>query len=192
MKKNKTTVRKNGQLFGKMDILKYFFEEPEREFHLREIARVNRLAASTASKYLSTLIKNKIITSRRSKGFSIFKSNTSNAIYKDFKLLYNIYQIRSSGLIDFLAEEFNQPSAIILFGSFRKSENIPGSDIDIFIETAGKKELELSKFEKKLGHPIQLFQFSRKEVEQMKSKNKELLNNIVNGIVLEGFFEVFK
>ena len=34
----KTTVRKNGQLFEKMDILEYFLDEPEREFHLREIA----------------------------------------------------------------------------------------------------------------------------------------------------------
>ena len=187
----KTNVRKNGQLFEKMDILRHFFEEPEREFHLREIARLIGSAPSTASKYISELVEIKIITARSSKGFKLFKSNTENALYNDCKLFYNIHQIRNSGLIEFLVEEFNHPKAIVLFGSFRKSENIPESDIDIFIETARKKEPNLTKFEKKIGHPVQLFQFSRNEIGQMKSRNKELLNNIVNGIVLEGFFEVF-
>jgi|TARA_B100001971_G_C18235728_1_gene567046 predicted nucleotidyltransferase/predicted transcriptional regulator len=189
--KNKTTVRKNGQLFGKMDILKCFFEEPEREFHLRELARSANLAPSTISEHLSELVKIGIITSKTDKGFKLFRSNAEIALYKDTKLSYNMYQIRNSGLIDYLIDEFNYPKTIILFGSFRKSENIPGSDIDIFIESAIKKQLDMSRFEKKLKHSIQLFQRSKKDIEKMKSKNKELLNNIINGIVLEGFFEVF-
>lgn len=185
----KTDVLKNGQVFDKMDILKYFFEEPEREFHLREIARLASLSPSTASEHLSSLVANKIITVKSSKGFRIFRANTSSVLYKDAKLFYNIFNIRNSGLINYLIEEFNHPKAIILFGSFRKSENIPASDIDIFVETPVKKELDVSSFERKLKHTIQLFQFSMKD---MKKKNKELLNNIANGMVLEGFFEVFK
>ena len=188
----KTTVRKNGHMFDKMDILKYFFEEPEREFHLREIARLAGLSPSTASEHLSSLVANKVITAKASKGFKIFKPNTSNVLYKDAKLFYNIFCIRNSGLIDYLIEEFTHPKSVILFGSFRKSENIPASDIDIFIETPVKKEIDMSVFEKKLRHTVQLFQFSRKDMENMKKENKELFNNIANGIVLEGFFEVFK
>ena len=192
MSKIKTTVRKSGQLFEKIDTLEYFFEEPEREFHLREIARLSKLAPSTLSKYLKKLAAENIILIRKSKGFSIFKSNNENALYKDMKLFYNLINIRKSGLIEYLADEFNQPKAIILFGSFRKSENIPKSDIDLFIESEVKKNPDLSKFEKKLSHPIQLFQFSRNEIENLKAKNKELLNNILNGILLEGFFEVYR
>lgn len=192
MVKMKTAVRKNGQPFAKMDILKYFFEEPEREFHLREIARLIRLAPSTASKYLAKLDAEKIILTKKSKGFRIFKSNSENVLYKDAKLFYNLMNIRNSGLIDYLMEEFNHPKAIILFGSFRKAENIAKSDIDIFIEAEAKKNPDLSSFEKKLNHPIQLFQFSGKEIDKMKITSKELLNNIINGILLEGFFEAFK
>ena len=180
---NQTTVQKKEQLFGKIDTLRYFFEEPEREFHLREFARLIRHSPSTTAKYLSELLKNGVLITRKNKGLLLYKSNTENRLYKDTKLFYNLQIIRSSGLIDYLIEEFNHPKVIILFGSFRKSENIPESDMDIFVETAIKRELDLSQFEKKLKHPIQLFQFSSKELEEMKSKNKELLNNILNGII---------
>ena len=188
----KTSVRKNGHMFGKMNILEYFFEEPEREFHLREIARLAGISPSTASNYLSEFAKKGVITSKNEKGFSIFKSNPEDKLYKDMKLFYNLYRIRASGLIDYLATEFNHPKAIILFGSFRKSENIKSSDTDLFIETSVKRNPNLSGFERRLGHPVHLFQFSSKEVEGMKEKNKELLNSIINGILLEGFFEVFR
>ena len=100
---------------------------------MRELARLSKLAPSTVSKYLKKLAAEKIILVKKSKGFSIFKSNGENATYKDMKLFYNLINLRKSGLIDRLSEEFNHPKAIILFGSFRKAENIPESDIDIFI-----------------------------------------------------------
>ena len=175
-----------------MDILKHFFEEPEKEFHLREIARLSRLAPSTASKHLSNMAKSELLILRSDKGFSLFRSNTENTVYRDFKLFYNLLKIRNCGLIDFLAEEFNHPKCILLFGSFRKGENSKGSDIDIFIETPSKKETDVSKFEKALGHSIHLLQFSSSEIELMKTKNKEMLNSIINGISLYGYFEVFK
>lgn len=187
-----SSVRKNGHLFEKMDILNYFFEEPERKFHLRELARLARLAPSTVSKNLEQLVKKRILISKKDKGFKLFSANSENHLYRDLKLFYNIFQIRISGLVDHIIEIFNQPKSIILFGSFRKGENIPRSDIDIFIEVTAKKELDLSKFEGKLGHKIQLFQFTSKEISAMQKNNKELFNNIANGIVLEGFFEVFK
>ncbi len=34
--------------------------------------------------------------------------------------------------------------------------------------------------------------FVEKDINKLKEKNKELLNNIINGITLYGFFEVFK
>ena len=60
----KTTVRKNEQLFEKMDVLTHFFENHEREFHLREIARLIGLAPSTVSKYLNSFVNEKILITR--------------------------------------------------------------------------------------------------------------------------------
>src|SRR3989344_4808251 len=82
--------------------------------------------------------------------------------------------------------------AIVLFGSFAKGEDAEKSDIDLLVITSAKKELNLDIFDKKLGRKIQLFLFSEKEIEKMKESNKELLNSLINGIILYGFFEVFK
>ncbi len=187
----KRTVQKTGHVFEKMNILKLFFENPEKDFHVREIARALRQSPSTISKLLTKLTKHETLISREEKKFKLFKSNTENKIYKETKLFYNILNIRQSGLIDYLINHYNHPSAIILFGSFRKAENIPSSDIDLFIQSSIKKESSLTEFENTLNHKIQLFVYSQKETELMKTKNKELLNNIINGIVLDGFLEVF-
>jgi len=187
-----TSVRKNGQVFEKMDMLKYFIEEPEREFHLREIARLAGVSPSTVSKHLSELSKSGTVVCTSNRGLKLFRANTGNFVYRDAKLFYNLSRLRESGMIEHLTAEFNHPKSIVLFGSFRKSDNVAGSDIDIFIQTPLKKDPDLSRFEKSLGHPVQLFLASDTDVERMKKKNKELLNNILNGIVLEGFFEVFR
>ncbi len=77
------------------------------------------------------------------------------------------------------------PSCIILFGSFRKGESVKGSDIDLFIESSKKIELNLNKFEKKLSHDLQLF-----IEEDIKKLQPRLLNNVVNGIKLYGSFKI--
>src|SRR3989338_8546270 len=108
---DKTTVRKSGQLFGKVDILRYFFEHPEKEFHLRELARMASLSPSTISSHLSRMVGGKLIISRKDKGFNLYKSNTENKLYKESKLFYSINTIRKSELLDFLNRELNHPKA---------------------------------------------------------------------------------
>jgi predicted nucleotidyltransferase len=77
------------------------------------------------------------------------------------------------------------PSCIILFGSIRKGESDKTSDIDIFVESSVKKSLDLSKFEKKIGHKIDLFIES-----DLKNLNSNLFNNVINGIKLYGSFKI--
>ena len=176
----------------KNKLLEYFFEEPEREFHIRELAKLLKKSPTTISKYLNQLKKIGILISERRLNHLLFKANSNNFQFKDAKLFYNLKKIKESGLLDHLNEELNHPQTIILFGSFAKSENIKKSDIDLFIITSVKKELDLKEFEKKLGHEIQLFLHSNKEVEEMKQKKEPLLNSIINGVVLEGYWELLK
>jgi len=173
-------------------LLKYFFEEPQREFHVRELAKLVKKSPTTVSNKLKSLTKQGILLSEKKLNHLFFKANFDNDIYRDLKTHYNILKIKKSGLIDYLEEEFNYPEAIILFGSMAKASNIPRSDIDILIISFDKKEINLKKFEKRLGHDIQLFINSSEEIEKMKEKNKELLNSFINGIVLYGLWEVFK
>jgi len=172
-------------------IINIFIENPHKEYHIRELSRILKISPTTTSKYLNKLNKEKILISKKERGHILFKADTESKAYKDLKLYSNIRKIRQSGLIDFLTSELNQPESIILFGSFRKSTNTPSSDIDLFISTPIKKEIKTEKFEKILKHNIQLFIYSKDEFKLLKKKNKELINNMINGVSLDGFLEVF-
>ena len=94
--------------------------------------------------------------------------------------------ILRSGLLDYLEEKYS-PECIVLFGSTAKGMDDKESDIDIFIMSPSKKNISIERFEKILKKEIQLFIFDRQEF----LKQKDLANNIVNGIVLRGHLEVF-
>ena len=62
----------------------------------------------------------------------------------------------------------------------------------MFVVSPVKRDIDLQKFEEKLGHEIQIFVHSKKEIEKMKKSNKGLLNNIINGYVIYGYWGVFE
>ncbi len=173
-------------------ILEFFIKEPEREFHVREIAKILKKSPTTISKYLKEYKTKKLLLSSKRLNHLLFKANTESAQFKQLKLNYNLNILKESGLINYLSEQFNHPEAIVLFGSFAKAENNKNSDIDILVVSELKKEINLEKFRKKLGSEIQLFVHSSKEIQRMKKSNKELLNNFINGIIIYGYFEVLK
>jgi predicted nucleotidyltransferase len=107
-----------------------------------------------------------------------------NNLSKVKKINFYVEKIVECGLLDYLISELN-PSLIILFGSIRKGDSIKESDIDIFIETCVDKKLDLKNFEKKLGHNIEIFLET-----DMNNLQKNLFNNIINGISLFGRVKV--
>ena len=174
------------------NILHVFTLDSYRKFSVREVARLVRVSPSTASKYLNQLLKEGFLKSVEERNCILYSADIENRQFKDLKIYSNIKKIRLSGIIEFIEKELNYPELIQLFGSFAKGENRKESDIDLFILSESKLTLDLTRFEKKLGAGIQIFQYNRKNLEKMKITNKELLNNIINGITLSGFFEVFR
>ena len=173
------------------NLLNFFIKEPEKEFHVRQLSIIFNKSPTTISNYLKNLEKKQILKSEKKFNHLFFKANTPNQQFKQLKLNYNLNLLHNSGLIKYLIKKFNHPTAIILFGSFAKAENISLSDIDLLIINPSKKQINLQNFEKKTQHKIQLFVHSKKEIDNMKKTNKDLLNNWINGITLYGFWEVF-
>ena len=171
------------------DVAGVFFNEPTKDHYLIEISRKANLAHTSVKKYLK-ILKNKNIIKQRiekrgSRNFPFFMANINTKEYKEHKKIYNLIKIRQSKLIVYLKDKI-MPRSIVLFGSYFKGEDIEDSDIDVFIE-ANEEILDLSTFEKKLKRKIQLH-FK----ENFNKYPKELKNNIINGIVLHGYLEVFK
>jgi len=193
MTKGNTIVQKNRQLSKKMDnLLGQFTGNPEKEFHIRKLAKMEKTSPSTVSKYLKYLEKQGILKVRKLSNHLFYQANEGSDGFRRLKRRMVREAIEQSGILESLQREFNEPEAMILFGSAAKGEDRPQSDIDIALITATKKDIALSVLEKKLGRKLHLFQFSRKDIDDMKAGNRELLNTLVNGDILSGYWELFR
>ena len=173
-------------------VIEIFFKYTEKEFSLSDLAKESGVAKANIGNILNEFNESGLITIEKLSKIWRIKANQENWFFVKGKIVYNLNFIYQSGIVKFLADYFNNPKSIILFGSFRKGEDISSSDIDIAIESDSIKEYEtiglreLSEFEKVIGKKIQLHLFNRENVDI------NLFNNIANGIVLLGFLEVKK
>jgi len=171
----------------KQTIIEYFFVKPNAKLRVRGIERTLKLPLPSVIRYCKELEKEGILTTIKTGNVNFYTANRSSEEYLLEKKLYNIKKIYESGLVEYLRRELSNP-AIVLFGSYSKGEDTEESDIDIYIETPSKKKVSLEKFEKMLKRRIQAFQ--QKNLNEI--SNPHLANNIINGITLNNYIEVFK
>ncbi len=168
----------------KLRIQEYFFRNPTSKLRVRQIERETNSPLPSVIRYVKELNTENILKREEIANIMTFSANRSSEEFLLEKKLYNYRTLTK--LKEYLIEQLDNP-IIIVFGSYAKGEDIEKSDIDIYIETPSKKEISLAKFEEPLQRNIQLFrQKSIKEI-----KNKELRNNIINGIILHGYLEIF-
>ena len=170
-------------------IVRVFFDDPEKEFSLAEIKRRTNISATSIILHLRNLIKEQIVYKKNKKfgkrQYPFYKANFENKRYKNYKVISILENLENSGLVEYIKDNCI-PNCIVLFGSASKGEDTKESDIDLYVE-AKEKVLNLKNYEKLIGRKIQLH-FK----EDFNKYAKELKNNIINGIVLVGYLEVFK
>ncbi len=169
-------------MFNELNILKIFFESPTREFNVREVARILKIAPATASKELKKFAKKEALKERKERNLILYQSKLDSEFYRDLKIFYNIRKIKESGLIEELNKFYLKPT-IILFGSVAEGLDIESSDIDLVVISEKKNNFpDFKDYEKKLNRKIQIF-----NVKNLKDlKNNHLINNVLSGIVLQG------
>jgi len=171
-------------------VIYILFKHPDKEFSLSDLADEARVKKSNIGVVLDEFHKRGFIEITKLSNIWRIKANQKNWCFIRSKIVYNLNVIYESGLVEFLVDYFKNPKSVILFGSFRKGEDITGSDIDIAIEVDEAEEYriirlkELADFEKNFDRRVQLHLFNRKHVDI------NLFNNIANGVVLWGFLEV--
>ncbi len=159
---------------------------PTAKLRVRQIERELKLPLPSVIRYCKELEKEEILKKESTSGVSTYSADRSSKRYLTAKRLFNIGLIFESGLIEHIVKEYFNP-VIVLFGSYSRGEDIEGSDIDLYIETQKRQDFNLQKFEKILKRKIQAFNYKNiKEV-----PNHHLSNNIINGITLNNFLEVF-
>ncbi len=169
-------------MFEELNTLRPFFEEPSKERNVREVARLLHIAPATASTKLKRLSKQGVLKEIQQRIYTFYKANLDNELYRDLKVWYLTRKIKDSRLIEELNKTYFKPP-IILFGSAAYGLDTETSDIDVcIISEKSEKFSHLDIYEKKLNRRIQIVLFPSIK----KISNKHLLNNIVNGHIIQG------
>ena len=150
------------------------------KFTQNQIATSLEVSPAAVSKSLPILKDNdyvKIGKDQNTKRLSIIL-NRDNLRIIDLKRIENLKLLVESGLIDYL--RINLPGKqIILFGSYSRGEDIERSDIDIAV-MGKEKVISVERFEKMLSRKINFNFYNSMPTD------KNLKNNLMSGIVLEG------
>jgi len=169
-------------MFKELTYLNPFFESPSKELGVREFARLAKMNPATASKILKNFAKKGILKEKKERIYILYKANLESSLYKDLKVFYNKRKIIDSNLLDELNKFYLKPT-ILFFGSGAKGLDDENSDFDLLIISEKTAEFpNIKNFEKKLNRKLQFF--AVKDIKNIKNKN--LLNNMVNGIILQG------
>lgn len=136
---------------GRKKILEVFIENPFKEIHLREIARLSKVSLTNADSSLKLFVKNDMFERRNVSNMTFFKPNLmSEDILKIFEFLelekrkgfYNknkkiarLLQKYTRDIIDLSNKKIQM---VILFGSVARGEWTKSSDIDILAVVSEK------------------------------------------------------
>ncbi len=166
-------------------VMKLFFDSPEKKFHMRQIARLTHLSPPGVAKIIGKLKKEGLL-SWEDTGIvkNAFATRTEKFIC--LKKCYNLLAVQESKLVELLKDKYEEPEAIVLFGSFARGEDNSKSDVDIAVITNKNATLDLKKIETRLNKKVNIYEINIKEC------TKEFLNNLANGIILAGYLKLIK
>jgi predicted nucleotidyltransferase len=174
-------------------VMQWFFSYPSIPISLSDLARELKISKKTATIIVNKFVKENFLIKEEIGRTWRISCNQSHLYNFTKKISYNlllIYQVLyETGIINEIYSQAGNIKAIILFGSYRKGDDIDKSDIDIAVEIAGEEEMKIINLGiiPQLGYrknvSVNLHIFSRNKIDI------NLFSNIANGIVLEGFLE---
>jgi len=165
-------------------VLREFLINPMKQWHIRQLSRVTHLATTSVKLHLKKLSKEGLVSEKDTDIFKHYESQFDNEKFRFYKKIDTLLRIQDSGIVEHIDEKCS-PDTIVLFGSCAKGEDLDRSDMDIYVQSK-ERLLDLKHYEKSLKRKIQLF-FAG----DINKLPKELRNNILNGIKLEGYLKVF-
>ena len=172
---------------AKQNILTLLFANEDKEYYIREIARLIGSSPMGAQKNLVKLEQDGILVSNKRGLQKFYSVNKDHPAYEELKGL----AIKSFGIARALKDVLEGVEGIkeaFIYGSFAKGEVDAQSDIDLFI--IGDVDYNvLSKAARKaedtLGREINFDLYSEKEFIKKKEDNNPYINDLINDQVIE-------
>lgn len=152
----------------------------------RGVAKILGVSPTAISKAIKGLEKEELIKVEKSQTMNLVSVELNRDSPKAIALkrVENLKQIYESGLLEYL-EEYLRGCTLILFGSYSMGEDTELSDIDIAVIGSKEKEIDLVKFDKILERTVFLHYY-----DGLSAISKNLRQNILNGITLQGVVEL--
>lgn len=164
-------------------ILRKLFIKTGSPINQRQLAIELNVSQPAIKKALPYLEQVNFIKVEKDQRLSI-KLNTENNKITQLKRVDNLKHLYESNLADYLEKEF-AGATIIVFGSFSRGEDTINSDIDIAVIGRKEKQLKLENYKKLFEREINIQYY-----ESFQKINKHLKENLANGIILFGGFEL--
>jgi len=170
-------------------IAELIFNYPNKIFHIRMLEKETGFSTTAVISAINELKSFGIIEIKETNLTKNVKAFIDSNSYLFYKQVFNLYRLKRYGFVDKLADTFNNPEAIVLFGSFAHGEDIEESDIDILIISSSKNQENLDNFvntfEKILKRKIDI-----QILPSLEKSSIEFKNAVANGIVLQGYVKV--
>lgn len=116
----------------KQTVLGILFSQPDRKLHLREIARIANLTASTIQKELALLSQVGILNKEYQGNQTIYSPNKESPIYDELLKIsfktFGIADLIRSALTDLKGIDF-----AFIYGSVARGQDNSKSDVDVMI-----------------------------------------------------------
>jgi predicted nucleotidyltransferase len=162
-------------------ILTLLFLNEDKEFYVREIARLIHYSSSGVQKELAHLENEDILISKNRGKLKLFEVNKNDPSYLELK---NII-IKSAGLKFYLEKSLNNFSKInqaFIYGSWASGEADSFSDIDLFLignAPYDKLNGEITKLEEVFRREINFQLVTKKEFEDKKKIKDTFIINLL-------------
>lgn len=171
-------------------VLYHFFSFPINYIGLNNLSKSISTSKTATKTAVMHLIKEGFLQKEEIGKNWRMQANPKHPFMITRKIPYNLQLIYESRIVNAVYEKIPNARSIILFGSYRWGTDNEKSDIDIAVEILGNKKMKIEQLGviEKLGFrknvKVNMHIFSKKGIDI------NLMSNIANGIVLDGFLEV--
>jgi predicted nucleotidyltransferase len=157
---------------------------PDKQYHVREIARLTGTVAGTLHKELTRLAETGVLVKETSGNQVYYRADRTCPVFEELASILR----KTSGLVDVLADALaplaEKISAAFVYGSVARGKETAGSDIDIILIS----DLEFSEVvaalypaQEVLGREINPKVYSQKEWQNMIKKKDAFIKEVMAG-----------
>ncbi len=162
----------------RIKILTLLMFNQDKEFHLREIARIISISPIYVTKELDNLIKINLVKKTKKANLNIYSINKECIFLNELKTIF----LKTDFLGELIKKELeNKVKYCFIYGSFAKGIEKAKSDIDLFL-VSEMKEDELikiiQKLENKIKREINYVLWNEKTFNQRAAQGHHLLRTI--------------